>query len=148
MKDKNLVRVGANVLVCRNNQVLLSRRANTGWEDGKLCIPGGHSLERERPTLTAVREIKEELGLVVKPTRLQFLCVAARNSQPYEFASYEFILMLKADEKPYNAEPDRCSELVWCDPKRLPDDVIHDFRVIIEQGYLKQLPFLEIDYAT
>jgi 8-oxo-dGTP diphosphatase len=134
--DKSLVLVGTNVLCVRGGKVLLLRRANTGWQDGKLCIPGGHAFERETPLMAGVREIAEELGLNIVPERLEFVCIAARNSQPKEFASYEFAVELADNEQPVNTEPDKCSELVWADPHELPDDVIKDFRDIITKSYL------------
>jgi 8-oxo-dGTP diphosphatase len=100
---------------------MLSRRANTGWMDGKLCAPGGHVEAGETPTQAMIREIEEELGVIVKAIDLEFLCVAVRNTSPTEYVAYEFVIR----DKPYkyvNNETDKCGELVWVDPNNLPDD--------------------------
>lgn len=131
--------------VINKNKLLLSRRANTGWLDGHLCAPGGHVEKGESPTIAMKREIEEELGVKVLSADLEFLCVAARNSSPTEYVAYEFVVRNK-DYKFYNAEPEKCSELVWVDLDDLSDDIIPDFRAIIEQGILGKKPYFEVGY--
>jgi hypothetical protein len=41
---------------------------------------------------------------------------------------------------------EKCSELVWAAPDALPDDVIADFRFIIEHGYVAKESYLESGY--
>jgi len=142
---KHLIAPSANVFVIRNDKVLLSRRANTGWLDGHLCAPGGHVEKGESPTVAILREIKEELGVEVAAEDLEFVCVAARNTQPTEYVAYEFVIRDK-DYVFTNAEPDKCSELVWVDLHDLPDDIIPDFRAIIEQAIIGKQPFLELGF--
>ena len=38
------------------------------------------------------------------------------------------------DPEPQNCEPDKCSELRWADPSRLPDDTIPYVRAGIENA--------------
>lgn len=124
---------------------MLSRRANTGWMDGHLCAPGGHVEAGETPTQAMIREIEEELGVTVKAEDLEFLCVAVRNVTPTEYVAYEFLLKDK-DYTFINNEVDKCSELVWVDPKNLPDDVIDDFRQIVERSLNAGQPYLELGF--
>ncbi len=141
-----MIRSSTNVLCEVDGQILLSRRQNTGWEDGKLCLPGGHIEAGETPRQAAAREVQEELGLEIPEERFIFYCVAARKSTA-EYVAYEFKLSLEANEEPINNEPELCSELVRVDPNNLPKDVIEDFRIIIEDGYLGREPYLEIGYV-
>lgn len=124
---------------------MLSRRANTGWMDGWLCAPGGHVEVGETPRQALVREIEEELGVTVKLEDLEFLCVAARNTSPTEYVAYEFVICDKNYEFT-NAEPDKCSELAWVDLDDLPEDIIDDFRQIIEQSLVGGSTYLELNY--
>lgn len=124
---------------------MLSRRANTGWLDGHLCAPGGHVEEGETPTIAMQREIEEELGVKVPASDLEFLCVAARNASPTEYVAYEFVIRDK-DYEFKNAEPEKCSELVWVDLEDLPEDIIPDFRHIIDQGIIGKKTYLELGY--
>lgn len=134
-----------NVYIMNGGKLLLSRRTNTGWMDGHLCAPGGHVEPGESPTDAALRELKEELGLNLKKSNLEFLCVAARNTKPNQYVAYEFLVNGKG-LKIVNKEPNKCSELVWVDPKNLPADVIPHFRSIIEQSLVSNKKYLELDF--
>lgn len=138
-------RVGTNVLLVKNGKILLPRRDNTGWADGMLGIPGGHLEEGETARQAAVREIKEELGLTITQDRLVFFATAIVRAN-HEYIYEEFYVELRKDEQPTNAEPDKCSELVWCDPHNLPAEIQETFRVIISEGYVNDRHYLEIGY--
>lgn len=140
----NTVLPSVNIFIIRDSEVLLNRRINTGWMDGHLCAPGGHVEEGESPIKAALRELKEELGLDLKSEDLEFLCVAARNTSPNRYVSYEFIVRKPCS--PNNNEPNLCSELVWVDPKNLPEDVIPDFAEIITKSIVGNEKYLEIRY--
>lgn len=141
-----MIRTSTNILLIRNGKILLSRRQNKGWGDGMLCIPGGHIESGETPRQGAIRELREETGLIIKEERLKFYCVAQRRSGEHEYVAYEFFVELKPNEKPKNTEPDECSELVWVNPEKLLDDVIDDFKQIIEKGFIEKEKYLEIGY--
>lgn len=57
--------------IIRNDagETLLLRRANTGFMDGYYALPGGHREAGESVAARAVRECKEEAGLVVDEVR-------------------------------------------------------------------------------
>lgn len=133
--------VATNVLIERSGKLLLSRRQNKGWGDGLLCIPGGHVEPDETVTRAALREAQEELGLNLQPEDLTYLCTEVKNVSGKFYISAEFIV--KTDQEPVNNEPNQCSELVWVDPNNLPDDVIPNFRNIIEKAYLKGEKYVE-----
>ncbi len=134
-----------NVFIVKDSQLLLGRRANTGWMDGYLCPAGGHVEENETPIIAIMREIKEELGVMVRQEDLEFLCVAARKTSEGETVAYEFVIR----DKNYdfiNAEPEKCSEVTWVNLYELPNDIIDHFRQIIEEGIVNQRQYLEIGY--
>jgi len=134
-----------NVALIKDNKVLLSRRQSTGWMDGHLCLPGGHVEEGDTPRQGAIRELKEELGLELTNDDLDFICVAARNTKPNQYVAYEF--MVKAEDlNIVNAEPNKCSELVWVNMDALPKETIKDFAIIIRDGIVKRKRYLEIGF--
>src|SRR5690606_8429956 len=94
---KHTRRVGSNILVIRDNKILLLRRVNTGWGDGELIMPGGHSEEGETARQTAVRETQEELGLEVEPERFHLFAVGNVRTN-HEYIVHEFILELRSGE--------------------------------------------------
>lgn len=114
--------------------------------DGHLCPPGGHVEAGETPVIAALRELKEELALDLKPEYLEFLCVAARNASPSEYVAFEFIVR-NLHQEPKNNEPNKCSELVWVDTNALPDDVIPHFAEIIRRSIIGNEEYLELGYA-
>lgn len=134
-----------NVSLLMDDKILLSRRANTGWMDGSLCIPGGHVDSGETPRQAAVRELHEELGATVNADDLEFVCVVARNTKPNQYVAYEFVIRDK-DIDYRNAEPDKCSELIWVEVNNLPDDVILDFQAIINQSIVGSKKYLELGF--
>lgn len=138
---KHLVAPAVNVLIIKDNMILMSRRANTGWLDGHLCLPGGHVENEETPTQALVREIKEELGVAISEAELEFVCVAYNMSSPTMYSSYEFKLVNTQYEFK-NTEPEKCSELVWVDTNKLPKETIGRFRLIIEAGYRNKQPYI------
>lgn len=140
-----MVAPSVNIFVINGNKVLLGRRANTGWMDGHLCPPGGHVEEGETPLIAAAREIEEELGVKIDPKDLEFACVAARNTSPIEYVAYEFIIRDK-DYSFINAEPEKCSDLVWVELDKLPSDIVDHFKQIIDQGIIGQRTYLEVGY--
>lgn len=133
-----------NVAIINGHKILLSRRANTGWMDGYLCIPGGHVEANETPRQAAIRELEEELDVKIKVDDLEFVCVAARDTKPNQYVAYEFAIRDK-NIKFKNAEPESCSELVWVEVKDLPKDVIPAFRDIINQAIIGGKRYLELD---
>ena len=142
---KHLVIPTVNVFVINGSELMLGRRVNTNWMDGYLCPPGGHVERGETPIEAMIREIQEELGVAVKKADLEFACVAARNTPAGETVAYEFIIRDK-DYIFINTEPEKCSELVQVDMTALPDDVIDQFKQIIELGIIRKQPYLEIGY--
>ena len=138
---------GSVNLIIHNDkgELLFGRRANTGWKDGWLSLFGGHIEDGETPTQAAIREAKEELDMDLAAEDLSFICAAPRNVQPMNYVAYVF--MIDGDKHPHkNNEPEKCTALEWHDPENLPEQVIEDFVEIIQDGYLANVPYVEIGY--
>ena len=136
-----------NLFIIKGDSVLLGRRANTGWMDGRLCPPGGHIEPGESPTDAVLREAMEELGTQLRKEDVEFLCVAARNTSPNQYVAYEFAIKDK-DIQISNTEPNKCSELVWVDLHALPEDIVPDFRSVIEQSIVGGKNYLELGFDS
>jgi 8-oxo-dGTP diphosphatase len=132
---------------------LLSRTRSCYWVGARIrdgwtaiyVLPGGHIEVGETPKVAAIREMKEELGVLLKPKDLEFFSAVARNTSEGESVAYEFAIRDK-DYEFRNAEPEKCSELLWVDLDALPDDVIDEFAQIIKQGLLGGKMYLEMGY--
>lgn len=113
-------------LIIKNDkgEILLQRRQGTKLWPGFLALPAGHIDEGENPYEAAIREAKEELDINIKTEDICDTFVACRKNKslrPYydvyfEVSDYTGEIKI--------AEPEKCSELMWCDITRLPEDMI------------------------
>lgn len=112
----------AHLLLFRDEQVLLLRRFNTGWEDGNFSVVAGHIEGGETAREGMAREALEEAGLVIDPAQLQLAHVMHRRSDD-ERVSF-FFTAAQWQGEPVNREPHKCSELAWYALGGLPGNVI------------------------
>ena len=113
-------------LIIKNNngKVLLQRRKGTTLWPGFLALPAGHIDKGENAYEAAVREAREELGIEITAQDIVDTFVVSRKNKslpPYydvyfEIAKYNGIIKIN--------EPEKCSELVWCDMNKPPEDMI------------------------
>ena len=112
----------AHLLLFRDDQVLLLRRQNTGYEDGNFSLVAGHVDGNETAREAMAREALEEAGLQLPPESLR-LCHVMHRRSTAERVSFFFT----ADEwqgEPQNREPHKCSELAWYPLPALPGNLI------------------------
>lgn len=110
----------------KDDQVLLLRRANTGYQDGKYGLVAGHLDGDELGTTAMVREAKEEAGIDVDPSKLEFVHVAhrlSRNQVGQERVDV-FYQLKEWQGNIVNAEPEKCDDLSWFDINNLPDNML------------------------
>ncbi|HEX7633349.1 MAG TPA: NUDIX domain-containing protein [Candidatus Saccharimonadales bacterium] len=119
------------VIFRREGKIAFLLRENTDWMNGYYTVAAG-KVEKNEPILqAAVREIKEEVGVTVKPENLKFLLVGDRHDEVdwidfwFEATDWEGEL--------HNAEPHVHKELVWFDPHNLPENIVPSVRFYLEQ---------------
>lgn len=122
-------------------QILLHRRQNTGYADGKWDIAGsGHVDAVETARMAAVRECHEELGITVTGD-LAFAHLSHRFCPDRVY--YDIYFLVGAyDGTPAIMEPEKASALAWFDVHALPEDTIPCRREDI-QSILRQIPYSE-----
>ena len=110
-------------IIIRAGKILLHRRQNTGYQDGKLDIAAsGHVDDGETATQAVVRECKEELGIKVNTDALTFVHLQHRIGDRIYYDIYFAVNAF--DGTPTITEPEKCSELAWYDLDNLPKDII------------------------
>lgn len=107
-------------------QILLHRRANTGYMDGYLDIAGsGHVDEGETARQAVARECREELGIDVREEDVEFAHLSHRVGLEGLRSYYDIYFFVRAFEgNPRIGEPDKCTELGWFALENLPRDLI------------------------
>jgi len=139
---------GSPSLLVREGQVLLLRRCNTGYEDGRYSVSAGHIEGDEPITHAAVREAKEEVGVDIAPSALAVVGVMHRkaNDKRVDF----FLVPSIWTGEPTNCEPDKCEALAWFPLDALPLHTIPYVRRALENyqhGVWKERNFKRIVQA-
>jgi len=120
------VTIAVNLLLRREDEILLLKRTNTGNQDGMYSIIAGHLEQDELGTSAIVREAFEEVGIVIDPKDVKFVQLVQRlprdeTEEEYLDIFYEVHIW---QGEPQNNEPEKCSELVWCKIDALPNETI------------------------
>jgi 8-oxo-dGTP diphosphatase len=111
-----------HVFLVRGGKVLLLRRFNTGYEDGKYSVVAGHLDGDEEIKIAAIREAREEVGVQIAAGDLQVVGVMHRKSDDERVDFFLVATSWSGEVK--NMEPERCDRLAWFDVKALPENVI------------------------
>jgi 8-oxo-dGTP pyrophosphatase MutT (NUDIX family) len=115
----------------RAGEVLLMRRAGTGFFDGLYSLPGGHVEPGESLFQTARREASEELGVIVDPADLTWVGVVHRRSDSNRIDF--FVRAGRWRGEPGIAEPAKCDALGWFPRDRLPAALVPYIGVALAQ---------------
>ena len=115
--------VAVHLFLIRNDEILLLRRFNTGYEDGKYSVIAGHIDEGEDFISAMMREAKEEAGIDIANKDLIPVQVMHRKNGTDERVDYFFVTE-KWTGSIVNMEPGKCDELSWHKINALPDNTI------------------------
>lgn len=121
----------AYIILLRDRRVLLARRYNTGFEDGKYSLPAGHIESSESFTQTLVRETQEEIGISLKTNQAKVSHVMHRKTPTREYVDIYYV-STDWDGAPKNMEPEKCDDLSWFPLNNLPENTIPYVRQAIE----------------
>lgn len=103
----------------RQGQVLLTRRAREPYRD-QWELPGGYVDRGEHPTVAAVREVREELGIDVVLTGLVTSSLEdSPHGETLLITAYEGI----TDAETPEPDPGEVSEWRWFDRDQIPDQM-------------------------
>jgi SAM-dependent methyltransferase/predicted NUDIX family NTP pyrophosphohydrolase len=119
--------VDVHLILRRGDDILLARRANTGYGDGLLNAPSGHVEAGEDVRAAMVREAYEEIGVTLDPAAVTVALVMQHRAPDGDARIGWFFEARHAPGtggEPENREPDKCSQLGWFPLNALPDDMI------------------------
>ncbi|MCA0970699.1 NUDIX domain-containing protein [Halobacillus litoralis] len=127
MSTRFAMPVAIHIFFVQEDQILLLKRSNTGYEDGKYSVVAGHLDGDEEVREAAQREAREEAGVEIGLEDVELTSVMHRKSEE-ERIDY-FAVVEKWSGAIQNMEPHKCSELSWHALDALPDPMI---------GYVKE----------
>ncbi len=117
------------------DEVLLQRRAGTGYMDGWWGLLAGHVDPGESVHEAAVREAAEESGVVVTADALQPLTALhrfERGGPQVEQRVDVFFQVTTWTGEPMLREPDRAAAMAWFPLRDLPDQVVPHERLVLD----------------
>ncbi|MCI3919448.1 NUDIX domain-containing protein [Paenibacillus sp. TRM 82003] len=112
-----------HVLFYRDDEVLLLKRQNTGFEDGKWSVVAGRMDGNEEVIAAAIREAKEESGVIIHPEQISIVGIMHRKNTSSEWVDF-FLKVESWENEIVNVEPEKCEELKWFNRDALPEDMV------------------------
>ena len=133
--------VGVGIIIENSlGEVLIGKRI--GSHAQKYSIPGGSMAIGETFEAAAVREAEEEHGIIpIEPG----VIAVTNNLETYREEGIHFVSIILHTRRfrgqPRIVEPDKCAELLWCDPRQLPEPHFDASRFAIK-CYLESASYL------
>jgi 8-oxo-dGTP pyrophosphatase MutT (NUDIX family) len=122
--------VAVHLFLINDNQVLLLRRYNTGYEDGNYSVIAGHIDGGEDVYTAMIREAAEEAGIKIVLDNLKIIQVMHRKKSDEERIDYFFECSIWSGEIVIT-EPNKCDKLEWFNIDHLPENTIDYIREAI-----------------
>lgn len=132
------------IFLTRRNEILLLKRKNTGYEDGKYGLPAGHLEDNEPLADGLYREVLEEIGIKIDKKSAKLVHVMHRKESDIRIDF--FFIVKKYSGKPVNNEPKKCEEIKWFSLLKLPVNIIPYIKTAI-QNYQKNIVYSEIGWS-
>lgn len=120
----------AHLLLVRGDRILLLRRRNTDYEDGKYSVVAGHIEDGETAREAICREAREEAGIELAPEDLEFAHVVHRADRGQRVGF--FFCARRWRGEPRNMEPHKADDFRWFPLAALPDGMVPYVRRAIE----------------
>jgi len=118
------------ILYNENQEICLLRRFNTGYIDGTYNLPAGHLEEGESLQQGAHREALEETGITITDSKLIHTTYREmENNRIYIDVVFE---VLAYDGEVYNAEPNKCDQVIWVSKDNLPKNIAPSLKHVLE----------------
>lgn len=133
-------------MLIKNNKILLARRFNVDWMNGKYSLIAGHLDGNESVSQAIIREAKEEAGIKIKKNDLELATVIHRMEPDLEYIDIFFVCK-KWIGNPTIMEPDKCDETSWFPLNALPKEVLSYVRKAIS-NYKNDIIFSETGHTT
>ena len=133
MKDRFQIIPAVYLFLKKENQILLSRRFQTGFADGQYSLVSGHLEGDETLREAIMREAKEEANIDVNLDNLEMIHTLHRSSKNNDKERIDiFFQAQKWSGEIQNMEEDKCDDLRWFALDDLPDNIVPYLRQALE----------------
>ena len=112
----------SHLLLIRDDRILLLRRRNTDYEDGKYSVIAGHMEDGETAREAICREAREEAGIELAPDDLEFAHVVHRADRGQRVGF--FFSAVRWRGEPRNMEPHKAEDFRWFPLDTLPEGMV------------------------
>jgi 8-oxo-dGTP pyrophosphatase MutT (NUDIX family) len=111
------------VMLVREDAICMLRRTGTGWMDGSFSIPAGGLDTGETIAAAAIREVYEEVGVIIAPENLDYVHTLHGKTDDRTWVGHFFRAEIWKGE-PTLREPNKHRELQWRPIIALPSQTI------------------------
>jgi ADP-ribose pyrophosphatase YjhB (NUDIX family) len=130
-KKRHSIIPASYLVLMKKNKILLLKRFNTGYEDGKYSMIAGHVDPNESFSKTIIREAYEEANIKITPKDIKIAHIMHRKALDGERIDVFFVCK-KWKGDVINKEPHKCSALSWFDIKKHPANIIPYLRHVLK----------------
>lgn len=147
VKERFKIIPAVYLILEKNGQMLLSRRYNTGNEDGNYSLIAGHLEGNESFRQAMTREAEEEAGIILNPADLKVIHITHKRKTISDDGERMDIFLIASKWKGEikNMEPDKCDDLKWFSTDNLPENIVfyveHALKQIGENKFYSELGF-------
>lgn len=111
------------LVLFNKNSILLLKRINKNFGNNCYSLVGGRVEQGETFRQALIREADEEIGITLKEKDLKFVHAFHRKGTDGELIALVFSTR-KWVGNPFNREPEKHSEMIWCDLDNLPENLL------------------------
>ena len=132
-RERNKAVPAVYLILRKGDKILLMRRQGSGYYDGWYSVPAGHVEAGELPLEGLVREIVEELDIVIDPkdTKLVHIMYRTKSDETGDRADL-FFLSTKWSGELRIMEPNKCDDIKWFPINALPEKMMHHVKEAIQ----------------
>lgn len=138
--ERHKIKVAVYLMLTKEDKILLTRRFNTGWQDGNYGLPSGHLDPGETIVGALMRETKEEIDILINPQDVEIIHIMHRMNIYIDF----FFVVKKWEGELQNVELNKCDDIKWFSLNQLPNNIVPSVKHAIEQ-YEKRVLFSEFE---
>lgn len=134
MGVEKVVKVGVGLYIFNSQHQLLLGLRKSKHGEGTWCPPGGHLEYGESFEQAAVRETKEETGMLIDENQTT---VAGVTNDFFAESGKHYItvhlIVKNIDGNPQVCEPDKCAEWHWFSLEKLPENLFLPAKQFLEK---------------